>query len=256
MEIILQKYGSNAWHIFRTFYVEQLRLSNDDRSIATLKHLLDLVYCYFYKGKRITPAPRQFQIDDQLAYRREEREWRRKYPRIPHHYIENFYQHHGLRLIAPDIVRRYVATRDILDVGAAVGDSLVLLQKYTVKRVISYELIPGTARLAAQFGSEQCIILNVGLADSPMTIQVSQTGSGTSGLHSRGPVWVNVSTIDIETKRLNLSIGMIKADIEGAEMMMLHGATETLKKHRPVLALSLYHNERMLEIPKFISEMG
>ena len=39
-----------------------------------------------------------------------------------------------------------------------------------------------------------------------------------------------------------MNVGLIKVDIEGQEQNFLMGATETIKKFRPMLILSIYHN--------------
>ena len=55
-------------------------------------------------------------------------------------------------------------------------------------------------------------------------------------------ITVDQITIDEFVKRNNISrVDFIKADIEGAERLMLEGAQETLKKFAPKLALCTYH---------------
>jgi len=54
---------------------------------------------------------------------------------------EAHYFHHGLRF-SPQKLRDYVLNRDIMDIGAFIGDSMVILTKYTNKKVMSYELSP------------------------------------------------------------------------------------------------------------------
>lgn len=53
---------------------------------------------------------------------------------------------------------------------------------------------------------------------------------------------VRVTTIDDVVKIMNLTgPGIIKMDIEGAEMDALKGAEETLSKFKPALAIAVYH---------------
>ena len=49
---------------------------------------------------------------------------------------------------------------------------------------------------------------------------------------------------------------LIKMDIEGCEMDALFGATEIIKKHKPKLAVAVYHaREDIIAIPKFIRSL-
>ncbi len=52
-------------------------------------------------------------------------------------------------------------------------------------------------------------------------------------------------------------VSLIKADVEGMEMDLLRGARATIVKHRPKLALCVYHYPADLyEIPEFIDSLG
>lgn len=48
----------------------------------------------------------------------------------------------------------------------------------------------------------------------------------------------------------------IKADIEGMELDMLRGAEETIRRHNPKMALSIYHNPaHLFEIAEYVSSL-
>lgn len=74
---------------------------------------------------------------------------------------------------------------------------------------------------------------------------------------SRDQVYYTVS-IDDFVKDNNLSkMDFIKMDIEGSELSALQGATQTLKKFTPKLAISVYHKpDDMIVIPKFINDLN
>lgn len=64
---------------------------------------------------------------------------------------------------------------------------------------------------------------------------------------------IPVTTLD------NSSLGKvtcIKADIEGAELALLHGAEQTIVKHRPALLISAYHKRLdFIELTNYIDSL-
>ena len=75
-----------------------------------------------------------------------------------------------------------------------------------------------------------------------------------SHIADSGNITVNVDTIDNIVG--DTPIGLIKMDIEGAELNALKGAINTLKKCRPYLALSAYHKpEDLITLPQFIKSV-
>ena len=66
---------------------------------------------------------------------------------------------------------------------------------------------------------------------------------------------VEQTTIDAEAKKRNFNVGFIKADVEGDGFRVVKGAIETIKSHRPVLSLCVYHNsEELFEIKPFLEK--
>lgn len=54
---------------------------------------------------------------------------------------------------------------------------------------------------------------------------------------------VTVRALDSYVAEHNLQVGMIKVDIEGFEQRFLAGALETIKSQKPILLISIYHNQ-------------
>ncbi len=67
-----------------------------------------------------------------------------------------------------------------------------------------------------------------------------------------GEMEIKVNAID----NLDAEVTFIKMDIEGAELEALKGASETIRKYKPKLAISLYHHpQHLTEIPLFIKSL-
>ncbi|MDA0067582.1 FkbM family methyltransferase [Brachyspira hyodysenteriae] len=51
-------------------------------------------------------------------------------------------------------------------------------------------------------------------------------------------------------------ITFLKADVEGEELNMLKGASETIKKYKPKMAISVYHKPNdLITIPQYIKKI-
>lgn len=82
-------------------------------------------------------------------------------------------------------------------------------------------------------------------------------GSGSSRISNTGQIKVPLDTIDNFVKSNQIQrVDFIKMDIEGAEMMALSGAIDTIRTHKPKLAISLYHKSLdFIEITSFIKAL-
>ena len=64
---------------------------------------------------------------------------------------------------------------------------------------------------------------------------------------------ITVETTTIDEYFKNIKIGFIKMDIEGAERRALTGGMHTIKRDRPILAISIYHGlDDIVGIPKML----
>lgn len=73
-----------------------------------------------------------------------------------------------------------------------------------------------------------------------------------STISKTGHMKINVDSVD----NLEINPSFIKMDIEGAELEALKGASFTIKKFKPKLAISLYHSlDHLLDIPLFLKKI-
>jgi FkbM family methyltransferase len=148
---------------------------------------------------------------------------------------------HALRIILAAVLR---ADSNAIDVGAnegAVLESVVRIAP--AGRHIAFEPIPDLhARLVARFPDVE--IRPVALSDVAESTELFHVldAPAYSGLRQREDLPSsagNVRRIPVRTERLDdvLEDGyvpaLLKIDVEGAELNVLRGATETLHRHRP-----------------------
>ena len=161
--------------------------------------------------------------------------------------------HHGLRF-AEKFILDYIKDKDIIDAGAFICDSALILTQYTSKKIYSYEVSSTNYKeilktLNNNNGARDKIKashMGLGKEKSVMYSSKDNIIYGGNHLTDRGSNPVTITTIDDEVKQNNLTIGLIKIDTEGFEYPIMLGALETIKRDRPVFTLSLYHNEEGL----------
>lgn len=140
---------------------------------------------------------------------------------------------------------------DIIDAGAFIGDSALIFSQVTMGKVHAFEPTPANYELMMKT-IEMNSLHNVvpcpyALGSEKGIVTISLHGSSStqfenSALEYYGTYDVPVITLDDYVREHDLHIGLIKADIEGAEQLLLRGAIETIKTQKPALLISIYHN--------------
>jgi FkbM family methyltransferase len=148
-------------------------------------------------------------------------------------------QEFGTLRVLLSIIRRCKGTVNVIDAGAYIGDLTVPLSRVADK-VIAFEpqvevreiLLHNLKEngcynvtvLPYALGSTDCSVEYTTVADSPGSTMMS--GDGSSIAEARRLDSLIMPTIDL-----------LKADVEGMEVLLLAGAQELIQRDRPVLFL-------------------
>ena len=160
------------------------------------------------------------------------------------------------------------AERDIIDAGAYIGDSALVFSPLTTARVWAFEpTAENYAKLLKTIELNQ--LTNVvpcrlalgkekGSAEMAKSMIASvHTQIPNSAVPYTGSETVEVTTLDSFVEENGLNVGLIKVDVEGAEQLLLQGALETIRRMKPALLFSIYHNaDDFFCIKPILEELG
>lgn len=186
---------------------------------------------------------------------------KRKYRGFGNYYgIENFYFHCGLRFLPKHLLREY-KEKDVIDAGASNGDTpAIFSREYAFRNIYAFEpennnyekLLKNIKR----FNLRNVIPVKKGLGDRGRKLKITNE-EGQSHISPIGVQEVDIITIDEFVENNNLSVGLIKMDIEGFEYYAVQGAIKTIKKHHPILLISIYHSGKdFFEIKPLLEKVG
>lgn len=145
--------------------------------------------------------------------------------------------------------------QDIIDAGAFIGDSALIFSPLTRRNVYAFEPVPqnyNNMKKTIELNSLKNVIpvpYALGIRNDKIKIAIeTSVGSSCSSqfqneaFQYEDKIDVDVISVDEFVHERGLSVGLIKADIEGAEQLLLSGAIETIKAQKPALLISIYHN--------------
>lgn len=153
-----------------------------------------------------------------------------------------------------------------IDCGGCWGDTaLYLAHKVGSEgRVFTFEFIPGNVDiLKRNLDLNPRLRERIKLIENPVwetsgdTIYFRDFGPGSAvslaPLAEQTGTTTTVSIDDLVEREKLPRVDFIKMDIEGAEPSALRGALATIKKHRPKLAIAIYHSmDDFVNIPKWL----
>jgi FkbM family methyltransferase len=212
-----------------------------------------LVPAAFYRDKRDRlDATRALLADDlsrswfdaTLHMRLEGRYDSQPVPRLEEQYI-------------PADLPRWREPMRLIDCGAYDGDTIaaMLAAGYRLDAVAAFEPDPANyARLVSRCADLDAVLLPCGVAATAGRVHF-HAGQGTSSrIDETGQT--TIQCVGIDEALPSFAPTLIKMDIEAAEPAALCGAARTLRRHRPGLAIALYHRPGHLwEIPLWLAEL-
>lgn len=158
---------------------------------------------------------------------------------------ESFYGLNGLRWL-PEVSKARLRGGVLFDVGAYDSDSSVSLASVFEPAIIyAFEPEPHNFnRLVANgeiLGNKIIQPVQLGVFSQSGESLITSKESGSKISSSIGDK-IRLTTIDdfVAAKDIQ-KVDLIKLDIEGDELAALYGAIDTIKRLRPILAISIYH---------------
>ena len=157
----------------------------------------------------------------------------------------------------------------VIDAGAFIGDTAYYFSRKVgpTGKVFSFEISPESVAHARENmkdnGCNNVEVISCALSDEKGRVNLSMNRLDPSSHAVATPEEALLSvtvadtiTLDEFCEQHGVRVDFIKADIEGSEMQMLHGAAKTITRDAPVCAICLYHKqEDYWQIPQFLKEL-
>jgi len=153
----------------------------------------------------------------------------------------------------------------LLDVGGYNGDSIKDLHNITsgnYNHIISLEPFPKMFKDLKSTIKDlkiknRCSPIQIGAWSKKTELSFTKTINNIdSKIEKKGNFKINVDRIDSILSKINHSVTFIKLDINGAEFNALKGASETIKKNKPFIAVKMHVKEDFYRIPILLKKIS
>lgn len=128
----------------------------------------------------------------------------------------------------------------------------IKMVKGNYRKIYAYEPDTNNFNKCSKFRDvKNLAVINKGLWSCSEKLFFNKSGDEASKITDKGNDIIYCSSLDLDLECEKVTF--IKLDIEGAELQALVGAKEIIKKHKPKIAVCVYHkNEDIWEIPQYL----
>lgn len=149
----------------------------------------------------------------------------------------------------------------IIDGGAFCGETAIVMSKLVgpTGRVFAFEPVESAYKVLCSQNLENTVCIPKGLHDQTkeLAFHIVEGDEFSSSVRKDGEIRIAVTSIDDYVSEQKLSrVDFIKMDIEGSELSALKGAKNTIVKFKPMLAISIYHNDGrdLIDVTHYLME--
>lgn len=153
-----------------------------------------------------------------------------------------------------------------VDIGAYIGDTFeMMLSTYSnMTKYYGYEPAEDNYKVLIKKlndikGNCKVSCENVALGRINGAMEMGKGGGEFGVIDDLYEDSVSVSVRKLDDEKIDVQGGqlVIKMDVEGAELDVLNGGIETIKKYKPIMAICVYHRyEDILILPKYLIDNG
>ena len=150
----------------------------------------------------------------------------------------------------------------LVDAGAYIGDTAFsFIQQLNKQGISAYEAVysfepdPQNYKKLSALGIERCRTFMLATSDHKGIVSFSSVGKGSSSviINEKDEESIEIQTDLIDNVLEGEKVTFIKMDVEGYELASLRGASITIQKQRPKLAICIYHKRSDLwEIQNYL----
>lgn len=240
--------------------VEELKKNLDKQSIEVVNMVLDRCrYIYTHnllEWNKLTSSGESKKFKEVYNYIRKFKK------KTKLHQIDPviFYYRKGLKYVPKKIIIN-LKNKDFIDGGAYRGEVALMFERlYQPKKIYCFEPEFKNYYQLLKFieihNLKEVIPIRMGLGEEEkiMKLKVERDASYIS---EEGEQQIKIITLDDFINENNLSVGLIKLDIEGYGLKAIKGAKKTIKQFKPVLLISIYHRgKEFFEIKSYIQKLN